>query len=108
MVLTDGRQTRAPDVTDAEGLHTASRPLKESGVQVYSLGIGQDIDIGELLDIASDDESVFSAKDFDDLQTIVAGITQQTCKGRLGIDDFFKDSLHIVYQCISVFLCTKI
>ena len=81
LVLTDGRQTREPDVSDAEDLHKASRPLKENGVQVYSLGIGQDIDIGELLDIASDDESVFSARDFDELQSIVAGITKQTCKG---------------------------
>lgn len=77
--MTDGRQTKSDD---AEPLHLASRHLKESGVQVYSLGIGQDYDIGELLDIASDDASVFRSSDVDELISIVASITEQTCKGK--------------------------
>ena len=79
--MTDGRQTRGADAPDAEDLHVASKPLKELGVQVYSLGIGADYDIGELLDIASDDASVFRAAGFDELLSIVASITEQTCKG---------------------------
>lgn len=81
LAMTDGRQTREPDVSDAEGLHLASKPLKDSGVQIYSLGIGSDFDLSELLDIASDDASVVSAKDFDELITTVGKVTKQTCKG---------------------------
>ena len=79
--MTDGKQTREPDVSDAEDLHDASKPLKESGVQVYSLGMGQDYDMGELLDIASDDASVFRGGQIDELASAVTRITEQTCKG---------------------------
>ena len=80
--MTDGRQTKGEDAPDAIDLHIASRPLKDSGVQVYSLGIGTNYDIGELLDIASDDASVFRSQDIDELVSIVASITEQTCKGK--------------------------
>ena len=79
--MTDGRQTKGAEAPDAVDLHEASRPLKDSGVQVYSLGIGKNYDIGELLDIASDDASVFRSSDVDELVSIVASITEQTCKG---------------------------
>ena len=79
--MTDGMQTR--DVEGAEDLHIASKPLKEKGVQVYSLGIGANYDIGELLDTASDERSVFKAGNFEELLSIVSSITQQTCKGNL-------------------------
>lgn len=81
LVMTDGRQTKGEDAPDAKELHLASRSLKESGVQVYSLGIGQNYDIGELLDIASDDASVFRSSDVDQLVSIVAKISEETCKG---------------------------
>ncbi|XP_047136671.1 collagen alpha-1(II) chain isoform X1 [Hydra vulgaris] len=81
LVLTDGRQTRGSSAPDAVDLHVASRPLKDIGVQIYSLGIGRDYDIGELLDIASDDASVFRSSDVDELVSIVASITETTCKG---------------------------
>ena len=87
--MTDGRQTRGPDAPDAEDLHVASKPLKEQGVQIYSLGIGGDYDIGELLDIASDDSSVFRAGDFSELLSIVASITEQTCKGMFILFSFY-------------------
>ena len=79
--MTDGRQTRGIDAPDAKPLHLASHPLKEKGVQLYSLGIGKDYDIGELLDIASDDASVYRSSDVDELNTIVARISEHACKG---------------------------
>eukprot|EP00111_Clytia_hemisphaerica_P023393 TCONS_00068905-protein len=81
LVMTDGRQTKGEDAPDAVDLHIASRPLKDLGVQIFSLGIGKNYDIGELLDIASDDASVFRSSDVDELVSIVASITEQTCKG---------------------------
>ena len=80
--MTDGRQTKGKDAPDAVDLHIASRPLKDLGVQIFSLGIGKNYDIGELLDIASDDASVFRSSDVDELVSIVASITEQTCKGQ--------------------------
>ena len=79
--MTDGRQTKGKDAPDAKPLHLASRELKEGGVQVYSLGIGNNYDIGELIDIASDDASVFRSTNMDELVSIVATISEQTCKG---------------------------
>ena len=83
--MTDGRQTRGVDAPDAKPLHLASYPLKRSGVQLYSLGIGKDYDIGELLDIASDDASVYRASDVNQLNDIVASISEHACKGTLSV-----------------------
>ena len=90
--MTDGIQTR--DVEGVEELHIASKPLKEKGVQIYSLGIGANYDIGELLDTASDERSVFKAGNFEELLSIVSSITQQTCKGNL--------KSNILFCCIFV------
>ena len=42
-------------------LATESQPLKDSGIQVYVLGVGPDVDDQELSDVASRPENVYKA-----------------------------------------------
>lgn len=73
VVLTDGRQTQDPD---AVPLDAASKPLKDMGVKIYSVGVGHSIDLQELRQIANDPRDVFTADSFTALlgqsQTVAA------------------------------------
>lgn len=67
-VITDGKQTKTGQYTP---LATASKLLKDKGVQIVAIGVGElrtVVDYTELLDIASTNEYVFVAKSFDELQ----------------------------------------
>jgi hypothetical protein len=79
LVLTDGIQTK--DKGPFTSLHIASSRLQNKDVNVYSLGVGSDIDVTELLDMASGKDFVFSARNFDDLSTRVKEITEAQCQG---------------------------
>lgn len=80
LVLTDGIQTknRGPYTE----LIMASDPLKMKGIDIYSLGVGSDIEVMELIQTASVPDYVFSASNFDDLSQKVTEITDAQCKGR--------------------------
>ncbi|XP_048583307.1 uncharacterized protein LOC5512020 isoform X1 [Nematostella vectensis] len=78
LVLTDGIQTKDRGPFTPPGI--ASGPLKMKGVEVYSLGVGSDIEVLELITMASSDINVYSARNFDELETKVADITQAQCK----------------------------
>lgn len=56
-VITDSGQ--APDQQPSTPLDRASLPLKNKGVQVYALGVGDKVPEQNLLDIASRPENVF-------------------------------------------------
>jgi len=60
----------------------ASKPIKEKGVDVYSLGVGSDILVKELIEIASSVDLVYSASNFDDLSEKVPQIAEEACEGR--------------------------
>lgn len=78
--MTDGRQTE--DAPGAIKLDVASRPLKAKGVHMYALAIGKRYHIGQLIDIASTDLSIFRSRTFDGLLKIVANISKRICEGR--------------------------
>ena len=63
-------------------LSLASRGLKNKKVQIYSLGVGRDVDRQELQDIASSKDKVFYADSFEDLISMVQTIVQKMCPGR--------------------------
>ena len=42
-------------------LDTASQPLKDSGINVYVVGVGPDVDDQELNDVASQPQNVYRA-----------------------------------------------
>ena len=78
IVITDGEQTIHRE--DYTPLPEASQGLKDKNVILYSLGIGKNINQGQLNVIVSSKNNVFTAASFSDLkaQTIV----QNSCLGR--------------------------
>lgn len=74
IVLTDGQSTN--------GLETANqaRLLKNSGVLVLSIGIGNGVNKQELQTIASLPQDVFQVTNFDVLDTIQKQVTNKTCE----------------------------
>ena len=80
ILLSDGIHPSTPGI---DNLRVASRPLKEKGVHVYSAAVGSNYDIGQLLDAASDDCSVFRVGKMNDVLSLVAGIAKQSCKGNM-------------------------
>ena len=81
VVLTDGQQSRGPDVTD---LRVASQKLKDENIEIYAVGIGAEIDFGQLRQLVSKPEYIFFASDFDRLITQIAPeiTTALKCEGR--------------------------
>jgi len=79
LVITDGQQTK--DKGPYTPLDIASAPLKKKDITIYALGIGTNVDVGELTQIGSGPEFVYSAKGFDELQAEVEGISKAQCQG---------------------------
>jgi len=75
VLLTDGPSS--DDVT------MPSRALRDMGVKIITVGIGQDIDRNQLDDVASDpdEEHVFTA-DYDSLATIIGRTQRAACVGK--------------------------
>lgn len=75
IVLTDGRQTPAPD---PKSLKDASESLRRAGVRILAVGIG-DVDSSNLRLMTDSDNDVFLAKDFDDLKLKFREIADGAC-----------------------------
>lgn len=60
ILLTDGQQTFVPD---AEQPETIAKELAREGVDVFSIGIGEEIDRVELESLISKKEHIFFATD---------------------------------------------
>ena len=74
-VITDGKSK--DDIT------VPSQELRDSGVTVFSVGIGKNYDLKELQEMASDPYSQHTFKaEFDALKNIVNTIVDTACKGR--------------------------
>ena len=84
IVITDGKQTKTGVFTS---LDVASAGIKNKGVTVYAIGIGNGVDRNELEEIASSPEYVFTSSSFRALQTIAPQIRRGICEGKcyLGI-----------------------
>ena len=67
-VITGGKQNKTGQYTP---LARASKLLKDKGVQIVAIGVGElstVVDDAELLDISSSNEDVFVATSFEELQ----------------------------------------
>ena len=78
-MITDGQQTtdRGPYVPLSE----ASRGLKDKNVELFALGIGSGVDQGQLREVASSSNNVFTAKGFEGLKPVAKTIVQSACPG---------------------------
>lgn len=77
-ILTDGKQSTINGVKKSVG--EAARPLIESGVKTFSIGIGSSVDGNELRAMVEDDDDVITAANFDELLTRIENITQLPCQ----------------------------
>ena len=81
IVITDGKQTE--DKGPFRQLADASSGLKLKKVQIYSLGIGTNLDQKQLEDIASSKDKVFIATGFAELAPVAQEIVQNSCPSKL-------------------------
>lgn len=82
-VLTDGQQTPDPD---AVALDVASESLRDAGVYVIAIGIGHQVDRGELRLMTETDQDVYLTSSFSDLLKKVSTFSTKACRGRFCLD----------------------
>ena len=75
-MITDGEQTTTGGFTP---LDIASQGIKDKGIAVYSLGIGDNVDSDQLKQIASSEDNVFTSDGFDELLDVVQPIVERSC-----------------------------
>ena len=74
MLFTDGEQS------DNADLSAASSGLKNKGVTVYAIGVGNNVKESELLNIASSKEHVLTTPSFKELDKLNS-VLLNMCKG---------------------------
>jgi len=76
VVFTDGKSDPG-----SEPLHQASQPLREKGIHVVSVGLGDDIDVKELKAMATFKETgPFLIKDLNSLVNYITSLAKEICK----------------------------
>ena len=77
MILTDGRSNTGQ-------VSGPARQLKNSGVVIFSVGIGQSLSMRELRSMASDpvDQHVTTLNNFSELERQAEQMSSQTCNGK--------------------------
>jgi hypothetical protein len=76
--------------------------LKDKGVLVFALGIGSGVSRSQLLEIASNSKSVFSASSFEELKFKVRPILNTICTE--GKDNVYVMSKKIMFSLICCFV----
>ena len=76
-------------ITDGKSRDDISEPaqkLRDSGVSVFTVGVGKNYDLKELQEIATDPDSQHVFKgEFDAINSLVESIIDMACKGRVDI-----------------------
>ena len=84
VIITGGNPTQG-----SESLVSAVRPLTQNGVSVIAVGVGSDVDEGQLRSMGGKKENSFKVSDYDDLQSYVTAVVKDICQGKI----CFYDSL---------------
>ncbi|CAH3124523.1 unnamed protein product [Pocillopora meandrina] len=77
VLLTEGHQTRT---FDAIPLRYAVEPLRRRRVNVFAVGIGNDVRYNELRSVTSSDQNVMLVETFDDLARIGEELSHKMCR----------------------------
>ncbi len=77
LLFADGRSNRG-------NLNAATSAIRQADLQVYAVGIGNNIDVNELRSIASDpdDQHVFILRSYLDAAGFVDSLSVATCDGK--------------------------
>ena len=86
-MLTDGAQTKSGKKGPHTPLKSAAQPLKDKGVEIWSIAIGPPVNISDLEVIASDPEKVISVPSFMDLAHIIEKVQRAACEGTLNVQN---------------------
>lgn len=82
ILITDGQQTYVPNIVPPQEY---ANNLKADGVEIYSIGIGTEIDRNELESYQSKPEYIFLASDLDALVGVLVSEIGQAliCEGKI-------------------------
>lgn len=80
-MITDGAQTTNGAKGPYTPLDKASQPLKDKGVEVWSIGVGKGAKKSDLETIASDPRKVIMVKSFKELKDILDDVQKAACEG---------------------------
>jgi len=80
-VITDGAQTTSGIKGPYTPLDKASQPLKDKGVDVWSIGVGKKASKADLVTIASDPGKVIVTSSFKSLKDILDDVQKAACEG---------------------------
>lgn len=70
---------------EISSLTTAANKLKQKGISVFAVGIGQDVDESELLAVASSPDQVFLFDSHDSLFTRLDELTSSVCSSHIDV-----------------------
>ena len=79
IILTDGRQSQDFDTVP---LKEAVLPLRQLGVRIFAVAIGNEVDLKELYNVTERNEDVFPVSDFADLANMANDIALKACRIR--------------------------
>lgn len=82
-MITDGQQTKSGFKGPYTPLDKASQPLKDKGVDVWSVGVGKGADRSELEIIASDPGKVLVIQSFKELKDVLEQVQKAACEGKV-------------------------
>ncbi|CAG5131631.1 unnamed protein product, partial [Candidula unifasciata] len=74
VIVTDG------DASQEAAAKAAADALKSQGVKVFAVGIGEQVNLKQLINLASDSKNVVGSVDFDLLDYIEEGLAEIICK----------------------------
>ena len=76
------------DGVSVAGAVTAADRLKGTGVKIYSIGVGNNVNIQELNGIASDPDTdyVYRVDNFDSITAIKGALVKEVCEGKIYCD----------------------
>lgn len=77
IILTDGRQSQDYDNVP---LTVAVRPLRELGVRIFAVAIGDEVDLSELNQMTDSKDDVIPVSDFDDLANMANDVALKSCR----------------------------
>ena len=99
ILLTDGKQTVAQD---ALTLADAARPLHETDVKIFVVGMGNKVDVEELQTVALDKEDVLLAPSFENLVSLSGSLSKTMCESASKYTDQIRPGFSQLGHIISV------
>ena len=63
-------------------LDIASKRIKDKGVEVFALGVGDGVKVDQLRQIASSNGNVFTSRGFEELVNVVKPIVETSCPSK--------------------------